>query len=482
MKKRICLLQVLLFSLICIDAQKIITFPILDSIPRNNDFTVKVRVPGGQWQDMCAYEATVEMHHVSKSSMVYFDFTGTVEISVTANKKPIQTARIRPMSYNLKPKVRGNSLFFTLNRPCNLSVEVNGDIFHNLQIFTNPPETYTPSPKDTSVIYLGPGFHTFKDNVLNIPSGKTLYLCGGAVLRAKISCVNVNNVHICGRGIVYKATDGIEVDYSSHIKIDDLVFLNPDHYTVSSGQSQDLEIKNIRSFSSKGWGDGIDLFSNKNVLIEGVFMRNSDDCIAVYCHRWNFYGDTKNVIVRNSSLWADVAHPILIGTHGNPEPGKSETIENITFSNIDILNHDEPQINYQGCMAINVSDENLARNIRFENIRVEDFELGQLINLRVAFNKKYAKAPGRGIENIYFKNINYNGSHAKMSIIEGYDSARSVRNIVFENLTINGQVISDQMKKPGYMPASDFANIYVGPHVEGLVFWESDAKSESSDK
>ncbi len=70
------------------------------------------------------------------------------------------------------------------------------------------------------------------------------------------------------------------------------------------------------------------------VLIEEVFMRNSDDCIAIYCHRWDFYGDCKNVIVRNSSLWADVAHPILLGTHGNPEPGKGETLENMIFQTL----------------------------------------------------------------------------------------------------------------------------------------------------
>lgn len=53
-------------------------------------------------------------------------------------------------------------------------------------------------------------------------------------------------------------------------------------------------------------------------------------------------------------------------------------------------------------MSINVSDKNLARNIYFENILIEDFKRGQLINLRVTYNKKYAKAPRRGIENVFF--------------------------------------------------------------------------------
>jgi len=212
------------------------------------------------------------------------------------------------------------------------------------------------------------------------------------------------------------------------------------------------------------------------VLIEGVFMRNSDDCIAIYGHRWKFYGDCRNILVHNSTLWADVAHPILIGTHGNSEPGKSEVLENMKFENIDILNQDEKQINYQGCMSINVSDENLARNIVFENIRVEDFEQGQLLNLRVTLNKKYALAPGRGIENVYFKNVSYNGKNANLSIIEGYSPERGIKNIVFEGLKINGTEISPKLNKPGYMQYSDFSRFYEGLYVEGIVYKPSQEK------
>jgi hypothetical protein len=122
---------------------------------------------------------------------------------------------------------------------------------------------------------------------------------------------------------------------------------------------------------------------------------------------------------------------------------------------------------YQGCMAINVSDENLARDIRFENIRVEDFEQGQLVNLRVTYNKKYAHAPGRGIENIFFKDITYAGSHANLSVISGYDETRAIKNVIFENLVINGQKITDQNA------GREAGRFYIGEHVEDLVFRQS---------
>ncbi|KRE92061.1 hypothetical protein ASG89_33950 [Paenibacillus sp. Soil766] len=90
------------------------------------------------------------------------------------------------------------------------------------------------------------------------------------------------------------------------------------------------------------WSDGIDIMACFHIDIEDIFMRNSDDCIAVYGTRWDFYGDTRYVTVRNSVLWADVALPIMMGTHGDHHKD-GDTIEHICFENIDILEHHELQ-------------------------------------------------------------------------------------------------------------------------------------------
>jgi hypothetical protein len=455
-------------------ASAIVNYPAPEGMPHNDDFSVKVRVPGGQWQELFEYDVQVDMHKPRHASMVYFDFSGTVEVSVTKNEGTVTSARIRPLSYGIKPKIDDNTIMFTLHKPLKVLVEFNDDIFGNLHVFGNPLEVNPPDPNDPNVIYFGPGIHTPVGKVVKIPSGRTVYIKGGAIVRAKLLCDRVENVRIVGRGILDHTERGVEVTYSKNVEIDGIIVMNPTHYTVYGGQSEDLTVRNIKSFSSRGWSDGIDVMSCSDMVIDDVFMRNSDDCIAIYTHRWNFYGDSKNVTVKNSTLWADVAHPIMIGTHGNPE--KPETIEDISFYNIDILNHDEPQLNYQGCMSINVSDENLARNIRFEKIRVEDFEQGQLLNLRVTFNKKYAKAPGRGIENVYFKDITYNGNDANiLSVIAGYNETRNIKNVIFENLSINGNLISEDMDKPSYYQLSDMAGFYLGPHVEGLEFRVSES-------
>ncbi len=448
---------------------RVVIYPAPEDMPHNDDFSVKVREPGGQWQELFEYDVQVDMHNPRQASMIYFDFSGTVEVSVTKNEGTIESARVRPLSYGIEPKIDGDTITFTLSKPRKVSVEINDDIFNNLHVFGNPLEVNPPDPNDPNVIYFGPGIHTPTRKVVNIPSGKTVYIKGGAVVRAKLLCDKVENVRIVGRGILDHPERGVEVTFSKNVEIDGIIVMNPTHYTVYGGQSEGLTIRNIKSFSSRGWGDGIDVMSCSDMVVDDVFMRNSDDCIAIYAHRWDFYGDSRNIIIKNSTLWADVAHPIMIGTHGNPE--KPEVIEDVSFYNIDILNHDEPQLNYQGCMSINVSDENLARNIQFEKIRVEDFEEGQLVNLRVTYNKKYAKAPGRGIENIYFKDITYNGGYSNiLSVIAGYNETRSIDNVIFENLSINGKLISEQMDKPAWFLLSDMARFYVGPHVEGLEF------------
>jgi hypothetical protein len=428
----------------------------------NDDYTVKVRKPGGEWLDLFEYNVQVDLDKVRDASMVYFDFSGKVEVFVRKNNGNLHSAEIRPLSYGITPRINGNVITFTLSEPRKISIEFNGDKYQNLHLFANPLETYHPDPKDTSVIYFGPGLHETKDkpgNAFNIPSGKTVYIAGGAVVRGKIVCNKVKDVKIIGRGILDQPERGVEVTFSENVEIDGIIIKNPQHYTIYGGQSKGLTIRNIKSFSCKGWSDGIDLMSCSDVVIDDVFMRNSDDCIAIYGHRWSFFGNARNYKISNSTLWADIAHPSNIGIHGNAEY-EGDTIENISFKNIDILGQDEDDRNYQGCLSINASDNNFVRNIRYESIRIEDIQEGQLFNFRVYYNEKYSAAPGRKIESIYLKDVSYNGFSPNPSIIKGYDEQRVVQGITLENVKINGKVVND----------ANSAGILIGEYVKDLRF------------
>lgn len=440
-------------------------------ISLNDDFTVKVRPEGkSKWVLVPTYLVKVDevretKHHVEHASMATFDFSEKVEIAVTYNKGKIDSARVRPLSYDIPFTIEGNTLQFSLEKPANLSVEVNGDIFHNLHLFANPLDTFEVDKKNPDLIYFGPGIHRFEGGEFRIPSGKTVYVAGGAVMMGRMLIENVHDVKLLGRGIIDPSVKmGIRIANSRSVYVEGLVATQ-----CATGGSDSVTIRNVKVISYFGWGDGMNVFSSRNVLFDRVFCRTSDDCTTVYGTRLGFEGPSSNITMQNSTLWADVAHPIFIGIHGNVE--KPEILENLNYVNIDILDHKEKQLNYQGCLAINAGDENLIRNVRFEDIRIENFRQGQLVNLRIFFNEKYCKAPGRGIENVVFKNVSYTGNRAEFSVIEGYDAQRKVRNIRFENLRINGQIISDDMPgKPKWYHTGDMARIYVGPHVEGVSF------------
>ena len=484
---------------------QLVTYPAPKGSELNTDFSVSVRKPGGAWQPVATYLVKVAVvtgdgrMPPTNSSMSYFDFAGAVEILITSNRGSIESARIRPLSVGLKSELKDNTLTFSLAQPSNLSIEVNGDIFRNLQLFANPIEPILPDPKDPDVIYFGPGVHVIGEigtpvglpappvpprpegsrpvnparaeafremqkRTFRVPTGKTVYIAGGAIIRGRILCDQAENVRIIGRGMVEQSIlgGGIRISNSRNIEVSGIFTQQ-----CFTGGSQHVTITNVKCISYVRNGDGMNVISSSDVLIDGVFNRNSDDCITVYGTRLGFTGGASRIVVQNSTLWADVAHPILVGTHGNtPNP---DTLEELRFSNLDILDHAEPQLDYQGCLSLNAGDSNLIRNVRFEDIRIEDFRQGQLVNLRVFYNRKYCTSPGRGIENVYLKNITYTGSHASHSVIEGYDDARLVKNIVFENLTINGKSCSWQMER-GHYAVADLAGMYVGPHVEGIEF------------
>ncbi|MGP3912108.1 putative Ig domain-containing protein [Nonomuraea sp. 10N515B] len=459
-------------------ADRLVVYPIPAGVPTNTSFSIKARTPNGEWQPVPVLRGQTKTINektgsgiVRNTSVATFDFNGTVEVEVTSSKGAIGSARIRPLSYDIKHEVAGDTVRFTLSEPRNLSIEINGEIFDNLQLHANPIEAQRPEPGDPDVIYFGPGLHTVAGNVVMVPSGKTVYLAGGAVLKARVEFRNVENARLLGRGILWNADGGILAAFSKNIEIDGIMVLNPrSGYACTIGQSKQVTVRNLHSYSHGQWGDGIDVFSSEDVLIEGVFMRNSDDCIAIYAHRWDYYGDTRNVTVRDCVLWADVAHPVNMGTHGNPD--KPEVIENIVFSNIDVLDHREPQILYQGCFAMNTGDSNLIRNVRIQDVRVEDFRWGQLINMRVMANR-YNASPGRGIENVYVRNLKYDGKNANMSVIVGYDADRPVKNVTFQNLAINGTVIADTMQKPRWYLTQDMVPMFVNEHVKDLRFLDS---------
>ena len=454
--------------------------------PMKHDYDVFVKPRGSEvWTKIDTYMAKVNAaisgnkHKVSEISYSAFDFVGDVYVRVVCKNKKYKTVRVRPDYKGVIARTPNDSTTeFLLFQPENLSVEFDGDITNNLLLFTSKPmigkdeAQKQAKKKGRNFIYYAPGF--YEQDTIRVGSNTTIYLAGGSYFTGTFAIEDAENVSILGRGIARPKSgyEGAHVYRSKNVQIDGLT-LN----TCPVGESEKVTFHDVRSISHPGWGDGLNVFGgSSDILYDRVFCRNSDDCTTAYATRKGFSGNTRNITMRNSTLWADVAHPIFIGIHGNAERG--DTIENLRYENIDIIGQAEPQVDYQGCLAINCGDNNLVRDVTFDNIRIEQILQGSIVQVKVGYNQKYCAAPGRGVENVVFRNIRYYSSPSSyyhegssLSIINGYDDKRKVKNVTFEGLKVNGRLLHDKMKdKPAWYSTADYVPMYVGNHVENVVF------------
>ncbi|MDE6000523.1 MAG: alginate lyase family protein [Bacteroidaceae bacterium] len=454
------------------------TYPAPEGAPLKHDYDVFIQPRGGkEWTKIDTYMARVNApigdnkHRVSEISYGFFDFTGDVFVRVVCKNKKYRNVRVRPDYKGVIANVQNDSTVqFLLFQPENVSVEFDGDITNNLLLFTSKPcKEVAVAKKEAkkekrNFIYYAPGFYT--EDTIRVASNTTVYLAGGAYFTGTFAIDDAENVSILGRGVARpgRGYEGCHVYRSRNVLIDGLI-LN----TCPVGGSDGVTLHDVRSISHPSWGDGLNVFASSNVLYDRVFCRNSDDCTTAYATRKGFNGSVRNVRMRNSTLWADVAHPIFIGIHGNSAVGDS--IIGLTYENIDILCQSEPQVDYQGCLAINCGDNNYVKDVCFDNIRIENIHQGSLVQVKVSWNDKYCTAPGRGVENVTFRNIRYRGDTPCLSVINGYSEDRKVKNVVFEGLKINGFALYDDMpSKPKWYKTSDYVPMLVGNHVEGVVF------------
>lgn len=464
---------------------QVFTYASPEGAPLKQDYDVFVQPRGEkEWTQIDTYMAKVNAplpkgakptptgHEISEISYCLFDFTGDVFVRVVSKHKKFKTVRIRPDYRGVVPNVENDSTVqFLLSQPENVSVELDGSMTDNLLVFTSKPAVSSKQAKreakaqKRAFLYYAPGLYT--NEKIRIPSNTTVYLAGGSYFTGTFVIEDVENVSILGRGVA-RPVDGFEgchIYRSKNVIVDGLVV-----NTCPIGESDDVTVHDVRSISYPGWGDGLNVFGGcSNIFYDRVFCRNSDDCTTVYATRKGFKGSVHNVRMTNSTLWADVAHPIMIGIHGNPEVGDS--IVNLRYENLDILCQSEPQVEYQGCMTINCGDGNYVKDVVFDNIRVEQIHQGALLQVRVGWNAKYCTAAGKGIENVLFRNVHYNGTPSYMSVICGYDEQHKVKNVTFEGLKINGRAIYDDMPdKPRWYATSDYVPLFVGSHVENLIF------------
>ncbi len=466
----------------------------------NSLFTAEVKLDGAlNYEDtLFSYKTYVRRYELEMptiqedffaSSFVQFDFSGTVNMKITYNGTlPLTSAVIKPLSKNITPTISGNTITFSINNTDpskspynNLSLEVNGNRYENLNIFASPP-VVPPSPGEiyTNATDINNQLSTRTGRCGTLPTAKKekfymagdnekIYIKGGEVVNGSIVVDNKSGVKIWGRGVInilnaspteknygpedtqipdnYCYLKGVEIrNGSEHIDVEGIIINDSEHYNVMISTSDSVTVKNVKMFSRVRWGDGINITASNGVTMEGNYIRSSDDAIAVLATRKTNLpfelGGSSGITATDCVLYPGFSRPIEIGFFGSNDINTRDVIENLHFEDIDIL--DVKSTN--GALSINCEENNKCKDITFKDIRIEHFREGRLFMFKVEPNDdpNGNDPDGYRVENITVDNIaSARGDTEYFSLAKGIDCEKYVNGVHFNNIFVNNTLLTN---------------------------------------
>jgi len=405
------------------------------------------------------YQRPLEQTEIA--SFAAWDMAGAVEVFVTS-ARPVREVRVRPSALGIDPVVEGDTIRFTLARPGQVTVEVNG-MRRALHLFANPPEENVPDPSDPDVLYFGPGVHC--PGVIHMTAGQTVYLAGGAVVHGAIVAEKADRIAIRGRGIL----DGsrfargevnglINTVGCRGVEIEGITFRDPPGWTLIPVVCEAVHIRNIKLIGLWRYNaDGIDFVNSQHCSIEDSFVRSYDDCIVFKgLAGWRgamLQGEpVADIRVQRCVLWCDWGRALEIG---------AETVANevtdLCFEDCDIIH------SLDVAMEVQNGDRAHCHELVFRNIRVEldddqtrpryqrqpgevyaqsERHISQLIVL-VTGGNMWSKDTIRGrVDGIRFENIEVTAWTTPEVYLAGLDAEHQVQDITIENLRVNGRRVT----------------------------------------
>ncbi len=434
-------------------------YPAPDDLPveyRSFDFSVEA---GGANIDLYNGGSNSWNEQVSYG---YFDMPGKSTVKITPDFT-FDGFDIVPKSLGIEGELQGDAIVFELNRQVPVSLVFDGNYKGKvLHLFAQAPESDIPDKNDPDVIFFEPGFHDkgdYGELPIMLQSGQTLYISGGAVVRARVRADQADHITIRGRGILlndYRSNDqyddiALTLGYVTNSTVRDII-VNRDaaSWTAAMHGSSNIEVLNYKAVSPRfASSDGFNINSSHDILFDGAFIHSADDAVAIKGLSHEKPKDALpvyNITYQNAQLWADANNTIGIG---------AETVapyfKNITFSNIDILfnydDRDHPDvlpdrsaINIFALQGTEISD------ITFENIRVEKAK--RLMNIQMAETFYFGALQGNWsypgfIKNITYRNITSDSDGSNEIKIEGWSTVRKITDITYDNVVVNGNKLTN---------------------------------------
>lgn len=407
------------------------------------------------------------------ASIAFFDMNESVTVSVNYTEK-VNSVKILPTSYGIKPKFEGNTITFEIDQPGHVTVEVNDDWHESLHISANPFEENIPDPNDPNVIYFGPGIHNVSQ--VTISDNQTIYIAGGAYIRCGVPekeeeievrghlrkkptfILEGKNVAIRGRGIIDQSAIPKKIrrytilaHKAKEVTIEGVTVFDPSHWTIPIQSCDNVHVDNIKIIGWRGNADGVDITSSRDLLVENCFMRTFDDAVVV--KSFGGHGEVNNVHTRKCVVWNELAHSLSIGAEVH------ENISNVLFEDCDVI-HD---VGRETALRVYHCDDAVISNVTFQNIRIE--EARRLISCWIG-KTRWTETEERGnIRNVLFKDITATSApidttltgfqdgpdwkpyiikdHASMQLI-GFDEEHTIEGVVFNNVILDGKPITKE--------------------------------------
>jgi hypothetical protein len=434
-----------------------------------------------------------------RGAFLSFGMTGPVDVVVKL-PAPASSVVIRPLASGIRAAIAGDTVRFTLPRPANLSLEINGDLADPLLVFANPEIPGPPDRDDPKVKFFAGG-KVHDAGEIALGDGETLYLEGGAVVRGTVRARG-RGIRIGGPGML----DGGTRNWKTNMLVlrecrdavlEHFILLDPLGWSIHLSGSENVSVANTRVIGWRANSDGLDIEYSSRIRVDGCFWRTNDDCIAIKAiyppglegvplsemtdpeklggHKVERRpGDTMGDIdIRNCVLWNDQGgQGFEIGFEL-----RIDNIRNIAFRDSDIIH-----VVGGGAFTIHNGDRARIENLLIENIRVENAE--RLIDFHVGLsiysddcpppyrrsnparqpvpaghrparaNNPYqwfvpaaADLPrheqNRGlVENVVIRNVNVHSVPPKGSMLIGFSPARGIRNLLFQGLVIAGRPVA----------------------------------------
>ena len=462
---------------------KVIEYPFPESFPTSHRYIAKI--------DGAATPAL----QTERGAFLSFGMRGEVEIDVELPAEPGEVT-IRPLSSGVTAIIEGKSFRLRLPGPMNLSLEVDGDTDDPLFVFANPELPDPPSADDPKVRFFEGGkIHDVGE--IHLSDGETLYLEGGAVVRAVVRARDASNVRITGAGILDAGTrthktNMLVLRECRDAVLENIILLDPLGWTIHLSGSEGVQVTNTRVIGWRANSDGLDIEYSRDVRVHGCFWRTNDDCIAIKaiyppCTEGvpfeemidpetlgghdvpRIEGDViGDIHISNCVLWNDQkGQGFEIGFEL-----RVDHIRNITFRDSDIIHV------RGGAFTIHNGDRAKIEDILIENVRVEnpdrliDFHVGLSIysddcppayrrsnpdrkSVPAEHRPAMANNPfqwyvpadddlaqfedNRGhVKNVVVRNIQALQAPKATSIIHGFSPRRNIVNVTIENLEIAG--------------------------------------------